>query len=80
MSLLSYFFHVIFQVLIMGSKEMLSYWYCRLFGADSLSDNKLKEEEDNNELETITLTQRKDEENGNTTFTECSEVSYYLKI
>lgn len=67
----SYF---VFQVLVMGAKEMLNYWYYKLFGSESLGEMKGKEEEDT-EIESITLTQKKDEANGNTTFSECSEVS-----
>lgn len=60
------------QVLTMGSKEMLQYWYYRLFGADSLNAEKAQADEEDDEIETITLTQVKNSDDGNTTFTECS--------
>ncbi|CAH1389674.1 unnamed protein product [Nezara viridula] len=60
------------EVLVMGAKEMLNYWYYKLFGSESLGEMKGKEEEET-EMESITLTQKKDESNGNTTFSECSE-------
>ncbi|XP_014290214.1 DNA repair endonuclease XPF [Halyomorpha halys] len=66
------------EVLIMGAKEMLNYWYYKLFGSESLGEMKGKEEEDT-EIESIVLTQKKDESNGNTTFSECSEEPDKLK-
>lgn len=61
------------QVLTMGPKEMLRYWYYRLFGAESLSSEKTPADEEDEDIESITLTQKMSTENGNTTFTECPE-------
>lgn len=58
----------------MGSKEMLQYWYYRLFGAESLNAEKAQADEEDEERESITLTQRNNVD-GNATFTECSMVS-----